>query len=296
MSRRSSSSGCASMRRSPDGKLAAIGVSRGTMLERIATRSPSRWTRASASRSSASTRPVPTWSSCALCTSAVDAGAAEVVVVDTLGIASPEAAFLVNGEVAERLDYDVPVHWHGHDDFGLAHCGRNCRGASGRDLGARHRERNGERARRRSRRGRARARGAVRHPDPAQARASTRSWHVSSRSAPVRRTRAAVGERRPVTSTSSRGSRARSSQFHGPPAIEPFASDVVGATRGIVLGKKSEARLDPDQARRARPRLSRRATRGAARRGQALGDEETRPRDRCRVPTAREPKAWRFEY
>ena len=52
--------------------------------------------------------------------SAVEAGAQEVVVVDTLGIATPEAAaFLVN-EVVERLDYEVPVHWHGHDDFGLA--------------------------------------------------------------------------------------------------------------------------------------------------------------------------------
>ena len=28
-------------------------------------------------------------------------------------------------------------------------------------------------------------------------------------------------------------------QFHDPPAIEPYASDLVGAARGIVLGKKS---------------------------------------------------------
>jgi isopropylmalate/homocitrate/citramalate synthase len=28
-------------------------------------------------------------------------------------------------------------------------------------------------------------------------------------------------------------------QFHDPPAIEPYASDLVGAERGIVLGKKS---------------------------------------------------------
>ena len=36
-----------------------------------------------------------------------------------------------------------------------------------------------------------------------------------------------------------RESGAVASQFHDPPAIEPYASDVVGATRGIVLGKKS---------------------------------------------------------
>ena len=52
--------------------------------------------------------------------SAVDAGAAEVVVVDTLGIATPEAAAFLVGEVADRLGPDVPVHWHGHNDFGLA--------------------------------------------------------------------------------------------------------------------------------------------------------------------------------
>ena len=28
-------------------------------------------------------------------------------------------------------------------------------------------------------------------------------------------------------------------QFHDPPAIEPYASELVGAERGIVLGKKS---------------------------------------------------------
>ena len=52
--------------------------------------------------------------------SAVEAGAQEVVVVDTLGIATPEAAAFLVGEVVERLDGEVPVHWHGHDDFGLA--------------------------------------------------------------------------------------------------------------------------------------------------------------------------------
>ena len=36
-----------------------------------------------------------------------------------------------------------------------------------------------------------------------------------------------------------RESGAVASQFHDPPAIEPFASELVGAERGIVLGKKS---------------------------------------------------------
>jgi isopropylmalate/homocitrate/citramalate synthase len=48
---------------------------------------------------------------------AVDAGASEIVVADTLGIATPEAAALLVSRALEHLD--VPVHWHGHDDFGL---------------------------------------------------------------------------------------------------------------------------------------------------------------------------------
>src|SRR5690348_16572372 len=51
---------------------------------------------------------------------AVDAGAAEVVVVDTLGIASPEAAAFLVSSVHGWLGPNVPVHFHGHNDFGLA--------------------------------------------------------------------------------------------------------------------------------------------------------------------------------
>jgi isopropylmalate/homocitrate/citramalate synthase len=36
-----------------------------------------------------------------------------------------------------------------------------------------------------------------------------------------------------------RESGAVASQFHDPPAIEPYSADVVAAQRGIVLGKKS---------------------------------------------------------
>src|SRR5262245_29328251 len=48
---------------------------------------------------------------------------------------------------------------------------------------------------------------------------------------------------KPVTGENlfTRESGAVASQFHDPPAIEPFASDLVGAKRRIVLGKKSGA-------------------------------------------------------
>ena len=51
---------------------------------------------------------------------AVEAGAQEVVVVDTLGIAGPEAVADLVGRTHEWLGPDVPVHFHGHNDFGLA--------------------------------------------------------------------------------------------------------------------------------------------------------------------------------
>ena len=52
--------------------------------------------------------------------SAVEAGASEVVVVDTLGIASPEAVAELVGKTVDWVGADVPVHFHGHNDFGLA--------------------------------------------------------------------------------------------------------------------------------------------------------------------------------
>jgi isopropylmalate/homocitrate/citramalate synthase len=36
-----------------------------------------------------------------------------------------------------------------------------------------------------------------------------------------------------------RESGAVASQFHDPPSIEPYSSELVGADRGVVLGKKS---------------------------------------------------------
>lgn len=51
---------------------------------------------------------------------ALDAGAAELVVCDSAGVATPEAAAFLVGEVVDRVGPDVAVHWEGRDDFGLA--------------------------------------------------------------------------------------------------------------------------------------------------------------------------------
>ena len=51
---------------------------------------------------------------------AVEAGAVEAVIVDTLGVATPEAVADLVGRTRDWLGPDVPLHFHGHDDFGLA--------------------------------------------------------------------------------------------------------------------------------------------------------------------------------
>ena len=50
---------------------------------------------------------------------ALEAGAAELVVVDTIGACGPEAAEFLTREVCAWAGPGVPVHWHGHNDFGL---------------------------------------------------------------------------------------------------------------------------------------------------------------------------------
>ena len=221
-----------------DGKLAALGVSRETMLERIraavsfaveegirvaffgvdSTRADLEFVRA-------------------VYESAVQAGAAEVVVVDTLGIATPEAAaFLVN-DVAERLDYDIPVHWHGHDDFGLATAAAVAAVQGGATWVHGTVNGMGERAGNADLVEVALALEALyeipTRLDLAQARELARL--VQERSGTTHAPwKAATGD-----NLFTRESGAVASQFHDPPAIEPYACEVVGATRGIVLGKKS---------------------------------------------------------
>ena len=51
---------------------------------------------------------------------ALEAGAAEIVVVDTIGACGPEAAEFLVSQVCGWVGPSVPVHWHGHNDFGLA--------------------------------------------------------------------------------------------------------------------------------------------------------------------------------
>ena len=221
-----------------DGKLAALGVSRETMLERIraaVTFAVSEGIRV-AFFGVDSTRADLEFIR-RVYESAVEAGAQEVVVVDTLGIATPEAAaFLVN-DVVERLDHHVPVHWHGHDDFGLATAAAVAAVQAGATWVQGSVYGMGERA------------GNADLVEVALALEALYGIKTRLDLAQARRLGALVQELsgtplaawKPVTGDNlfTRESGAVAAQFHDPPAIEPYASELVGAERGIVLGKKS---------------------------------------------------------
>jgi isopropylmalate/homocitrate/citramalate synthase len=168
--------------------------------------------------------------------SAVQAGAREVVVVDTIGIATPEAAEFLVRQTREWVG-DVPVHWHGHNDFGLATA---CSLAAVKG-GARWIQGTingmGERA------------GNANIPEVALALRGLYGVRTNLRLERVRafaeRLRELSGYElepfKPFVGENlfTRESGAVASQFHDPPAIEPYSADVVAAERRIVLGKKS---------------------------------------------------------
>jgi isopropylmalate/homocitrate/citramalate synthase len=168
---------------------------------------------------------------------AIEAGAKEAVVVDTLGVATPEAVEQLVGQTRDWLGEDVPVHFHGHNDFGLATA---CAVAAVR-AGAHwiHGTVNGmgERAGNANLGEMALALEALYGVDT-----GLRLDRVRSVSELVRRTagtpiepwKPVVGENLFV-----RESGAVASQFHLPESIEPFSAGLVAAERRIVLGKKS---------------------------------------------------------
>jgi len=219
-----------------DGKLAALGVSHETMLERI--RSAVRFATEHGIRVAFfgvdSSRAELDFFDRAY-DAAVEAGASEVVVVDTLGIATPEAAAFLVSRALERLD--VPVHWHGHDDFGLGTAAAIAAVQAGATWVQGTVNGMGERA------GNAdlvevalaleALYGIPTRLDLTKARSLSRL--VAERAGtPLPPWKAVTGDALFV-----RESGAVAAQFHDPPAIEPYSSELVGAERGIVLGKKS---------------------------------------------------------
>jgi isopropylmalate/homocitrate/citramalate synthase len=213
---------------------------------------------------------------------AVEAGAKEVAVVDTLGIASPEAVADLVGRTVEWVGPDVPVHFHGHNDFGLATAAAIAAVRAG--AGWVHGTINGmgERA------------GNANLGEVALALRALYGVESNLRLEKLREVSQRVRELsgyelepwKPVTGETlfRRESGAVASQFHDPPSIEPYSSELVAARREIVLGKKSgldsirikaeELGLDVPEERRAED-LARVKELGTRKRG-LVGDDEFR--------------------
>jgi isopropylmalate/homocitrate/citramalate synthase len=168
---------------------------------------------------------------------ALEAGAAEIVVVDTIGACGPEAAEFLIREVRKWVGPDVPLHWHGHNDFGMATA---CAVAAVRG-GATWIQGTingmGERA------------GNADICEIALALRCLYDTPVELDLTKVREVSQAVCRHAGYTleawkplvgdNVFMRESGAVASQFHIPEAIEPYSSELVNAHRRIVLGKKS---------------------------------------------------------
>ena len=168
---------------------------------------------------------------------ALEAGASEIVVVDTIGACGPEAVELLVREVCQWVGPDVPVHYHGHNDFGMATACAVAAVRAGASWIQGTINGMGERAG---------------NADIGEIALALRCLY----DVPVALDLTKVREVSEVVSRASgytleawkplvgenlfmRESGAVASQFHIPEAIEPYSSELVNAKRTIVLGKKS---------------------------------------------------------
>ena len=168
---------------------------------------------------------------------ALESGAEEIVVVDTIGACGPEAAEFLVSQVCQWVGPSVPLHWHGHNDFGLGTaCGiAAVRGGATWIQGTINGM--GERA------------GNADISEIALALKCLYDVPVALDLTKVREVSRVVAEEsgytldawKPLVGENlfMRESGAVASQFHIPEAIEPFSSELVNASRKIVLGKKS---------------------------------------------------------
>jgi isopropylmalate/homocitrate/citramalate synthase len=167
---------------------------------------------------------------------ALEAGADEISVVDTIGACAPEAVEWLIREVKSWVG-DVPVHWHGHNDFGLACASAIAAVRGGADWIQGTINGMGERA------------GNADICEVALALKCLYNVPVELDLTKAREVSKIVQKAggytvdgwKPVVGEYlyTRESGAVANQFHIPAAIEPYSSEIVAAERRIVLGKKS---------------------------------------------------------
>ena len=168
---------------------------------------------------------------------ALEAGATELAVVDTIGACAPEAVEAIVRKVRSWYGAKIPLHFHGHNDFGLGTAAAIAAVRGGADWIQGTINGIGERA------------GNSDLCEVALALKCLYDVPVELNLEQARRVSALVQKAgaykvdgwRPVVGDNlfTRESGAVATQFHIPEAIEPYSADMVGATRGIVLGKKS---------------------------------------------------------
>ena len=264
-----------------DLKLEAIGVDRETMLGRItaAMRFAAEHGIRAAFFGVDSTRAEPDFYT-RVYSEAVEAGAQEVAVVDTLGVASPEAVAELVGRTVDAVGGEVPVHFHGHNDFGVATASAVAAVRAGATWVHGTINGMGERAG---------------NADLGEIALALRALYGVETSLRLDRIRAAsarieelsgyaLAPWKPLTGETlfRRESGAVASQFHDPPSIEPYSSELVATERAVVLGKKSgldsirikadELGLDVPEERRA-DLLAKVKELGTSKRGLVTDDE-----------------------
>ena len=168
---------------------------------------------------------------------AIESGAAEVAVVDTIGACAPEAVENLIGTVREWIGPDMPLHFHGHNDFGLGTALAIAAVRGGADWVQGTVNGIGERA------------GNSDICEVALALSCLYDVPVDLDLSQARKVSALVQDAgnyhvdgwRPVVGENlfTRESGAVANQFHIPEAIEPYSAEIVSAPRRIVLGKKS---------------------------------------------------------
>ncbi len=168
---------------------------------------------------------------------ALDAGASEIVIVDTIGACGPEAVEVLVREVRQWVGTETPLHYHGHNDFGMATACAVAAVRAGVSWIQGTINGMGERA------------GNADIGEIALALKCLYDVPVALDLAKVREVSDVVCKAagytleawKPLVGENlfMRESGAVASQFHIPEAIEPYASELVAAQRRIVLGKKS---------------------------------------------------------
>jgi len=167
---------------------------------------------------------------------ALEAGADEISMVDTIGVCAPETAEYLIRQVKSWFP-TTPLHWHGHNDFGLATASAIAAVRGGADWIQGTINGMGERAG---------------NADLCEvALALQFLYHVPvemdlSKAREVsdlvqKHGKYTVDSWKPVVGKFifTRESGGVAAQFHQPSAIEPYSSEILGADRHVALGKKS---------------------------------------------------------